>query len=200
MAARRKPYHHGDLANALLEATATLVAERGVQGFSLREAAREVGVDPSACYRHFKNREDLLDTFAARGFEKLGVIMEKKLSAIADRPPPDQLRVMARAYLKFAFEYPAWFRVMFGPRGVDVRVPISGQPSTYSMLLELVRAWNLNIPEVGTEEQAVVLWSGVHGITVLALDGALPATPKERERYLDSFVQVAIAGLATESR
>lgn len=200
MPRRRKSYHHGDLANALLEATEKLVAERGVMGFSLREAAREVGVDPSACYRHFKNREALLDTFAARGFEKLGQMMEKKMGKVADRPIPEQLQVMAQGYLSFALEYPARFRVMFGPRGVDVRVPIPDQPSTYSMLLAAVEAWGLDIPDVSVDEQAVILWSGVHGLTNLILDGALPATVKERNRYLKELIASTITGLTARSR
>jgi hypothetical protein len=68
------------------------------------------------------------------------------------------------------------------------------------MLLELVRAWNLPTRELSVEQQAVVLWSGVHGLTMLLLDGALPATAKERDAYLESVVGAAMAGLARKKQ
>ena len=61
----REGYHHGDLRNALLEAAVRLVAQKGPEGFSLREAAREVGVSPAAAYRHFADKLALLTALAA---------------------------------------------------------------------------------------------------------------------------------------
>ncbi|HEY6106105.1 MAG TPA: helix-turn-helix domain-containing protein, partial [Anaeromyxobacteraceae bacterium] len=63
----RVSYHHGDLRHALVEAAVRLVAERGVQGFSLREAAREVSVSPAAAYRHFEDKAALLGAVALDG-------------------------------------------------------------------------------------------------------------------------------------
>jgi AcrR family transcriptional regulator len=191
----RRSYHHGDLANALLDATETLVTERGIMGFSMREAARAVGVDPAACYRHFASREALLDAFAARCFAGFGAAMEREVGKLADRPAPDRLRVMGHAYLKFALAHPAKFRVMFGPRNVDVRVPIPGQPSAFDLLTKTVEDWGLSIPGTDAAQQAVVLWAGVHGLTQLILDGALPATAKERQAHMDAVVTHEIAGL-----
>ena len=67
----RPTYHHGDLRNSLIRAALVLVAERGVEGFSLREAARTVGVSASACYRHFADREELLAAVAHEGITTL---------------------------------------------------------------------------------------------------------------------------------
>ena len=64
----RKTYHHGNLRQALVEATADLVQEQGPQAFTLTEAARRAGVSPAAPYRHFKAREDLLEEVARQGF------------------------------------------------------------------------------------------------------------------------------------
>lgn len=198
--ARRRAYHHGDLAQALLEVTEALVAEHGVMGFSLRQAARAVGVDPAACYRHYPSREALLDAYAARGFAQLGAEMQAAVARRAQDPPEEQLRVMARTYLKFALERPARFRVMFGPRDTDVRVPIPGQPSAYTLLLELVRAWGLSIPEVNAEQQVLVLWSGVHGLTTLILDGAVPLGAKERAAQLEVLLDTSLLGLASKAK
>ena len=61
----RKPYHHGNLRQALVEASLALIEEKGPLGFTLAEAARAAGVSPAAPYRHFRNREDLIEERAA---------------------------------------------------------------------------------------------------------------------------------------
>ncbi|PJI53873.1 TetR family transcriptional regulator, partial [Methylobacterium radiotolerans] len=64
----RRSYHHGNLKEALLEAARRFIAERGIGGFTLVDAARLVGVTPAALYRHFRGREALLEELAGRGF------------------------------------------------------------------------------------------------------------------------------------
>ncbi|WP_163333475.1 TetR/AcrR family transcriptional regulator, partial [Klebsiella aerogenes] len=66
-----RSYHHGNLKEALIEAARRFIAERGVGGFTLVDAARLVGVTPAALYRHFRGREALLEEVAGRGFADL---------------------------------------------------------------------------------------------------------------------------------
>ena len=66
-----RPYHHGNLRGALLDAAERTVRERGVQALSLRELAREIGVSHGAPRRHFPDRQALLDALAESGFERL---------------------------------------------------------------------------------------------------------------------------------
>ena len=68
---RAKPYHHGNLREALLEAAIRLIAEVGPTAFTLREVARRAGVSHNAPYRHFHDREDLMAAVAAQGFREL---------------------------------------------------------------------------------------------------------------------------------
>src|SRR3954468_5563284 len=75
--APRATYHHGDLRNAFVRAALGLVSTRGVHAFSLREAAREIGVSPSAAYRHFTDKEALLDAVASDGMERLADEMQR---------------------------------------------------------------------------------------------------------------------------
>ena len=77
---RREHYHHGDLRNALLSAALKLVAKRGVEGFSLREAARAVGVSAAAAYRHFEDKSALLAELALEGLVRLANRMEDAIS------------------------------------------------------------------------------------------------------------------------
>src|SRR5581483_949343 len=70
-----KPYHHGDLREALMRAAEALIGEVGPRAFTLREVARRAGVSHNAPYRHFASRDDLLRAVAAEGFERLRTTM-----------------------------------------------------------------------------------------------------------------------------
>jgi AcrR family transcriptional regulator len=72
----RRPYHHGNLRQALVDAAVSLILEKGPAGFSFAEAARKAGVSPAAPYRHFKDRDDLLAETARVGFERFAERLE----------------------------------------------------------------------------------------------------------------------------
>lgn len=110
--ADRKSYHHGNLRQALVEATATLIQETGPQSFTLTEAARRAGVSPAAPYRHFKGRDDLLEEVARQGF----VDFAERLEAAFDQGRPHSLTALLRmgqAYLDFARDRPGYYMAMF---------------------------------------------------------------------------------------
>lgn len=108
----RKSYHHGNLRQALVEATAALIEETGPLAFTLTEAARRAGVSPAAPYRHFKGRDDLLEEVARQGF----VEFSGRLEAAFDEGRPKSLTAflrMGQAYLDFARDRPGYYMAMF---------------------------------------------------------------------------------------
>src|SRR5919112_6446791 len=94
--AARRGYHHGNLREALLEGAKQLIGERGPHGFTLTEAARRAGVSPSAPYRHFKDREEVLAELCRRGF----TLFSQRLQAAKDgtRDAAEALHRMGPAY------------------------------------------------------------------------------------------------------
>jgi AcrR family transcriptional regulator len=107
-----RPYHHGNLRAALLDAAEQTLEERGARELSLRELAREVGVSHGAPRRHFADKQALLDALAQDGFERLGGAMQGAL----DTAGPDfdaRLAALARAYVAFATEHAALLELMF---------------------------------------------------------------------------------------
>lgn len=116
--ARKHRYHHGALREALMEAALRLVDEKGLRGFSLREASREAGVAPSAPYRHFADRAALMTAIAE---EAALALMELTEQALAEAPeaPLQQYRAMGVTYVKFAAEHPTRFLVMSDPEYAD---------------------------------------------------------------------------------
>src|SRR5579871_2133171 len=107
---RARPYHHGNLKQALLGAALELIAETGPRGFTLREAARRAGVSHNAPYRHFRDRDELLAAVATEGFDRL----TKAMAGAARKVRPlDRLRRSGIAYVDFALRWPQHFAVMF---------------------------------------------------------------------------------------
>ena len=116
MPAKGGRYHHGDLRSALVDAAISVIAERGVRGFSLAEATRRLGVTTAAPYRHFTDRDDLLAAVAARALS----VFAAMLSDAADTAgtPAQRLAVMAGAYVKFAAQQRPLFDTIYNS-GLD---------------------------------------------------------------------------------
>src|SRR6266478_7680215 len=108
---RPKPYHHGNLREALLEAAIRLIAEVGPTAFTLREVARRAGVSHNAPYRHFRDRDDLMAAVAAQGFRELTQAMVDAAGGWADAL--DRLKRAGLGYVTFALRRPEHFTVMF---------------------------------------------------------------------------------------
>lgn len=109
---KRKSYHHGNLRQALVDATRELITERGPQGFTLAEAARQAGVSAAAPYRHFKGRDELICEVARQGYILFGDLLEHSY----DGGKPSALAAFSkvgRAYLAFAKRYPGYYIAMF---------------------------------------------------------------------------------------
>src|SRR5499426_3154608 len=110
---RKGRYHHGELREALIRATRQLVEERGAENFTLADACRVAGVTTAAPYRHFRGKQEILEEIASRGFEELS----KRSTAMLAQKGEGTLEAivaMGQAYVAFAVEETAVFRLMFG--------------------------------------------------------------------------------------
>src|ERR1700719_2384769 len=124
-------YHHGDLSAALVRAAMELLEQDGEAALSLRAVARRAGVSPAAPYRHYADREALVSAVAAVGYRELAA---RLVAAHPSPSTPDQLARVATAYVQFALERPALFRMMFGEpcdRDNDERVAATAAVSQY---------------------------------------------------------------------
>jgi AcrR family transcriptional regulator len=166
----KAPYHHGNLRPALVRAAMELLEESGETALSLRAVARRAGVSPAAPYRHYADREALVSAVAAVGYRELA----ERLSAAHPSPStPEQLAAVAIAYVQFALERPALFRIMFGEpcdRDNDERVAATAAVSLYVRAI-VERAF----PQADAEALATAVWALVHGLAFLHLDGKLDA-------------------------
>ena len=160
MTTSRRRYHHGDLRAAILRAAEELLEKQGLEGLSLREAARRARVSHAAPYRHFPTRDALLAALAARGFERFRAEMEAAEQS-------GGLRARGEAYVRFALAHPQLFRLMFGPRPDGGNAALSEQAArTFGSLQQSIAA------HAGREAPyaSIAAWALVHGLSHLLLD------------------------------
>jgi len=210
MSQARDAYHHGDLRNALVASAARLIEASGPQAFSLREAAREVGVSANAAYRHFDDKSALMSAVAADGHARLAMKMRRAMDATtagrSGARAVARFQAVGRAYVEFAIEHPSIFRVMFGEWGAARR---SAKPAEtpaetpWTLLGESLDALVHEgvLPAERRPGAELKAWTVVHGFASLTLDG-LAAAPTRRERaaMLESLLDFAVLGLCGEVR
>ena len=162
-----KSYHHGELRTALVGAALTLLTEGGADALSLRAVARRAGVSAMAPYRHYPDKEALLAAVAVQGFDGLRDVLR---AADASAGVGDALVAQAVAYVRYAEENPALFRLMFGPArvGTHPALEVAGE-AAYAVLAARVAAQTP--ADADREACALGCWSLVHGLASLFLDG-----------------------------
>ena len=113
-------YHHGNLKQALLERAAEVIAEKGLEGLSLRGLARDLDVSHAAPRRHFADREALIAALAKEGFRRILAAMKAGADA-AGPDPVARYRALGRSYVRFAREDRAFFRALNDPQVRRIR-------------------------------------------------------------------------------
>ncbi len=164
-----RPYHHGDLRTALLDAALQAVEAGGHASLSLRELAAGLGVSHAAPYRHFANREALLAAVASTGFDRLAQawLAAWQGAGPAGAGPAARLRLAARAYLGFATERPALFRLMFqGPAPPGAEAAFAGLQATMAAALP-------GAAVAVVKARSIALWSALHGFAWLCVEGRI---------------------------
>jgi AcrR family transcriptional regulator len=162
-------YHHGDLKAVILDHAATLVAERGADGISLRELARTAGVSHAAPAHHFTDRRGLFTALATEGYRLL-------VDALTDARP--RFIDAARAYVGFALEHPGHYEVMFDKSLYDEADPelMAAAAAAGAELNRGVGALTDEHAKDDPEAAALAAWSLVHGFSLLWLNQAIDTT------------------------
>jgi AcrR family transcriptional regulator len=167
MAGPERPYHHGNLAQALLLGAAEVIAEVGPSQMSLREVARRSGVSSAAPVHHFGDKAGLLTALAAEGFQ----LLAQTLGDTSERT--GSFVEMGAAYVGFAVSHRAHFEVMFRPDLYNARAPeiVAGNRAAaqhlYGPAAKLLNAAD------DPRDAGVAAWSLVHGLATLIINGNL---------------------------
>ena len=204
----KRAYHHGDLHDQLVAAAEAIILERGVDGFTLREAARRAGVSPAAPAHHFKDARGLLSEVALRGYREFGDALEAADKS-GGSDPQKRLDAQGLAYVKFALQNPARFQLMFAHGKCDMGYKnLEAVANRSFLILEgAVRAANGLTPDDAMTPDAygflMATWSIVHGFAHLALGGELDWAASARggrSAILNTFLPLTLKHLPVPAR
>lgn len=171
-AARRPRYHHGDLRLALIDATRQLLVEKGAENFSLADACRLAGVTTAAPYKHFRDKLEILEAIVEQGFDELSA---RSLAAVQAKGEGtlEGMIAMGQAYLQFAIEETAVFRLMFGHNRAIKRAPdveATGRACFSNVIQQVAIYCTRNSVAGDAKTIALELWTLVHGASCLMID------------------------------
>jgi AcrR family transcriptional regulator len=192
-------YHHGELREALIRATRQLLEERGAENFTLADACRVAGVTTAAPYRHFRGKHEILEEIASRGFEEL---KKRAMAIIAEKGEGtlEGIIAMGQAYVAFAVEETAVFRLMFGQqpslKKAD-RVHGTSDDCFANLISQVARYCERNGVRGDAQEIALILWTFVHGAASLLIDQDYEGVAPQMD--VNRLIEAATPGLLTPS-
>ena len=212
MPGEKETYHHGDLRRALLDAARQLAEERGIDGFTLREVARRAGVSHAAPYHHFADKTALVEALAIETYQHLA----QALQGACDRRGGnalDRLGAIGIAYVEFAVEHPAEFRLLTRFQvcpppsdsqtgqliGTFALPPLENAANdAYNVLIGTIQEGQEAklVAEGDLESLALTCWASVHGLAVLILDGLIGKKPAHAQMQVSELAAIVVETLA----
>lgn len=191
-----RPYHHGNLREALLKRAEQTLETGGASDVTLRELSRELGVSHASPRRHFVGKQALLDALAVRGFQRLGVV-----TARAARPRVEdftsRLTRLARAYVGFALKHPSLFALMFEAKHrADAPAELlAASDKTFAPPLAVFAEGQAKGEIVAGDPANLSLgtMAAVHGLLSISTDGRFKGVPLDR--LVGEIVERLVLGL-----
>jgi AcrR family transcriptional regulator len=209
ISSEKDSYHHGDLRRALLDAARQLAEERGIDGFTLREVARRAGVSHAAPYHHFADKTALVEALAIETYHHLAQALQQACDRKGGNAL-DRLGVIGIAYVEFAVEHPAEFRLLtrfeICPPPQDTQIigtfaspPLEGAANeAYNVLIGTIQEGQKAklVTEGDIESLALTCWASVHGLAILLLDGLIGKKPAYAQMQVNELAGIVVETLA----
>lgn len=200
---KKKAYHHGDLRNAIIAEATARARVSGDKAIVLREIAPQIGVSATAAYRHFTNRQQLVEEVSAQGF----VAMHDRVAAVEPTSATSDpvlasyidLRTAAIALVEFAVEEPAWARMMLENLGSSTVVAEKGM-AVRALLQDIVdRGIDAGtfLPGLRLDGQRA-LWAAIDGLSAQAMFGVHQMDTAEASAAIARTIDLCMTDMLTE--
>lgn len=204
-----------DLKEACIQAAREVIAEQGIEGLSLRDVARKLGVSHQAPYRHYPSRDHLLAAIMQRCFEDFATFLDQASKAHTT----DALLGMGQAYMRYAAQNPLEYRLMFGtpwPEPAAHPELVRHAVHAFDLLrqhlqLQLQQRASATQSDMlallaQAELQALFIWSALHGMASIQQSNVMqhlvltPGVPAQAEPYLMGMMHTALTQGPTQSQ
>ena len=180
---------NSSLRQVLIDRSIEILETNGLNALTLRAAARAAGVSHTAPYRHFADKDTLLAAVAEIGFRDLAAAMDRAVK----RNPKRALRAIGLAYVGFARQRPALYRLMFGPALAATASSAELEKARNAAFSQCTNIVTATFPVESDSDSgnvadlAIATWSLVHGLASLLVDGriALPSSARSQEQLIE---------------
>ena len=196
-----RPYHHGNLRQALVEACADIAAEEGAESVSVRQVARRVGVSSAAPFRHFASRTALMTAVAEEAMRRFVLEIERRMNRAAKASPRERLRALAHALFYWALRNPVHFKILSARDLIEIESSVALQRDIRAarMLADrLISDIQLGptAAAAGIDSIALMARALVYGLARMNVDGQMPQweiSEKDAEKISLQCVDVFLA-------
>ncbi len=175
---QKNDYHHGNLKEELLQISFDFIAKEDTEKLTLKLLSDATGTSRSAIYRHFKNKDELIETMIKRGFDKFD---DEVSPSLLDSKSPliDRFYISGKRYMDFAKNNPNLYRLLFGKKYSHIREEILSikdeDCSGFGALKKAVEEGQKSgiLKKEDSYQQTIIIWSSLHGLASLLIDGFL---------------------------
>lgn len=197
-------YHHGNLRQAMIEATLVLAEESGLERVSLREVARRLGVSSGAPFRHFRDRQALMTAIAEEATRQLRIRVERD-QLTAPAAAVEKLRCLGHSFLAWAWSHPTQFKLVSSRQLFDFNASESlahhfGAVRNLTLSLIQQAQSQGQLSDRQTPEQiGLALRASAYGLARMAIDGQLPqwgvVNPEDEHKVATSCLDLILNGM-----
>lgn len=182
---KKKNYHHGNLAESLLDAVDEIATQFGLEAVTLRACAKLVGVSPSSAFRHYVDKRALFTAFATRALIQLTEAMSDAKSR-AEKASQDPFLAVGVAYIEFAINKPAFFRAMWREESIYSNDEAYSDAAN-KLSQHLTSGFANTIMDKDPDNfssQELLAWSAVHGLANLMVDGPVGKELSKKQKIV----------------
>lgn len=195
----KNEYHHGNLKEEFLKLAFEFIAKEDIDKLTLKILSDATGTSRSAIYKHFKSKDALIEKVIEKGFE---LFDDEIAPLIKDKNKPllDRFYLSGKRYIEFAKQNPNLFRLLFGNKYAHIRESIinikDDDCSGFGALKLAIQEGQESgiIKKEDSYKQAIIIWSSLHGLSSLIIDGFLNVQELYEELYDDMFENM-LAGI-----
>lgn len=167
-----KPYHHGNLRNALITAGLELINAEGEENLSLRKVAQKCGVSNAAPYAHFNSKDEFIAAIQQHIMDLFTSTLERTAELYADKP--ELLSMLGTAYVKFFYQNPLYFDFLFSRKNIQINLSLDCAGEKELPPLKILKQTaaktfgKVDIPESVIQNKIIAMWALVHGLSAIA--------------------------------